>query len=105
MDTIQVKQIKTCYPKCNQNISLSRLSKSYKCSFSRTIIQTGIFFDKFSCWLPNYLHNNLYAQNYLITVTIVSTLSLYDSHNEQHRNHYKKQQYPLSHNHNINSNT
>jgi hypothetical protein len=92
MDIVQVKQIKTCYLKRNQNISLSRISKFNKCSFSKTIIQTGVFFDKFACWLPNYLHNNLYAHNYLIIVTIVPTLSLYDSHNEQHHNRYKKQQ-------------
>jgi hypothetical protein len=92
MATVQVKQIKTCYFKHNQNISLSIISNFNKCSFSKTIIQTGIFFDKFACLLPNYLHNNMYAQNYLIIVNIVPTLSLYDRHNKQHRNFYKKQQ-------------
>jgi hypothetical protein len=92
MAIVQVKQIKTCYFKRNQNISLSKISMFNKCSFSKTIIQTGVSFDKFSCWLLNYLHNNLYAQNYLIIVTIVPTLSLYYSHNKQHHNRYKKQQ-------------
>jgi hypothetical protein len=37
------------------------------------------------------LHNNLFDMpiNYLIIVTIVTTLSLYDSHDEQHHNRYK----------------
>jgi hypothetical protein len=103
MDIFQVKQIKTCYLKCNQNISLSIISMFNKCSFSKTKIQTGVSFGKFVCWLPNYLQNNRYDQNYLIIVTIVPKLSLYDSHNEQPHNRYKKQKYPLSHENNINS--
>jgi hypothetical protein len=66
MDTVQLK--------INQNMQSKHISvqtfKVLTMFLFKTIIQIVTSFQKFACCLPN---NSLYAYNYLITSTIVST--------------------------------